>query len=158
MKYHYSGSATYQANNERLSELIKEAKETGQETNKKRQEVNRLRGEREHIIRQIAANQAAGFDVSELETREANIRKDMEKTKNDYNEIVKRLKQLKPNIDHLQHMRERARIDMHREFDDWFQKQATSRPKSSSSRQSTPEISNGLQKHRSNFVFQAALL
>ena len=145
-KYHYSGSATYQANNERLSELIKEAKETGQETNKKRQEVNRLRGEREHIIRQIAANQAAGFDVSELEAREANIRREMEKTKNDYNEIVKRLKQLKPNIDHLQHVRERARIDMHREFDEWFQQQATSRPKSSSSRNSTPEIRNRLSK------------
>ena len=108
--------------------------------------MNRLRGEREHIIRQIAANQAAGFDVSELEAREANIRREMEKTKNDYNEIVKRLKQLKPNIDHLQHVRERARIDMHREFDEWFQQQATSRPKSSSSRNSTPEIRNRLSK------------
>ena len=91
------------------------------------------KGEREHILRQIAANQAAGFDVAELEQKEQTIRREMETTKTEYNETVKRLKQLKPNIDHLQHVRERARIDMHRQFDAWFESQATARPKSSSS-------------------------
>merc|ERR1712008_118153 len=95
-----------------------------------------MKGEREHLIRQIAANQAASFDTAELEMKECAIRENMEGAKNAYNEAVKRLKQLKPNIDHLQHVRERARIDMHKEFDAWFARQATSstnRPKSSTS-------------------------
>ena len=100
------------------------------------------KGEREHILRQIAANQAAGFDVAELDQKEQTIRREMETTKNEYNETVKRLKQLKPNIDHLQHVRERARIEMHRQFDAWFESQATARPKSSASSSSKAWLGN----------------
>ena len=110
-RHHYKEASTYEQNNRELSEMIKEAKKTGAETNQLRQKVNRLKGEREHIIRQIAANQAAGFDVTDLERKETSIRSQMELVKDEYNATVKKLKELKPNIDHAQHVRERARID-----------------------------------------------
>ena len=34
------------------------------------------------------------------------------------------LKKIKPEVEHLKHSIERQRIDMHKEFDKWFQDQA----------------------------------
>lgn len=50
--------------------------------------MNKLKGELEHVTRQIAANNAAGFGTIELTTKEAQIRADLEAERGKYNKSV----------------------------------------------------------------------
>jgi hypothetical protein len=41
-----------------------------------------------------------------------------------FQDAVLELKKIKPEVEHLKHSIERQRIDMHKEFDKWFQEEA----------------------------------
>merc|ERR1712131_311112 len=120
-----------------------EAKSIGTESKEARSEINKLKGELEHVVRQIAANSAVGHVTDDLEDKEREIRTKIEQSKTQFNKAVTILKQLKPKVDHLQHSLERQGIKTHNEFESWFQDQAAkhrnslpnSRPSSSQSRQ-----------------------
>merc|ERR1712137_1265348 len=109
--------------------------------------MGKLKGELEHVVRQIAANSAVGHVTNDLENKESDIRRKIEESKTEFNKAVSILKQLKPKVDHLQHSLERQRIKMHNEFESWFQDQASknrtslpnSRPSSSHCRKNGPD-------------------
>ena len=107
--------------NEPIKSLISEAKSIGTESKEARSEINKLKGELEHVVRQIAANSAVGHVTNDLEDKERDIRTKIEQSKTEFNKAVSILKQLKPKVDHLQHALERQRIKMHNEFESWFQ-------------------------------------
>lgn len=141
--YFYKDGQHYESQKNQLKSLISEAKSIGTKSKEARSEINKLKGELEHVVRQIAANSAVGHVTDDLEDKERDIRRKIEKSKTEFNNAVSILKQLKPKVDHLQHSLERQRIKMHNEFESWFHDQATknrnsltsSRPSSSQSRQ-----------------------
>lgn len=71
-------------------------------------------------MQQIAVRNATGHGDATVDDREAALRAQMDVEKKKYQENVTQLKQIKPQVDHLQHSLEKQRIEMHRQFDIWF--------------------------------------
>jgi len=100
--------------------LIHLAKSKGSEVQKHRAEINKLKGEISHLVQQIAVRNATGHRDEEVDQREAKLRENMDFEKRKYQENVSKLKEIKPQVDHLQHTLEKQRIEMHRQFEIWF--------------------------------------
>ena len=72
------------------------------------------------MAQQIAVRKATGHNDEALESREDDLRHQIDVEKRKYQNDVADLKKMKPQVDHLQHALEKQRIEMHRQFEIWF--------------------------------------
>jgi len=120
----YVEDKKYREQKKELGELILQAKAKGSKIHENRAVVNRLKGELTHTQEQIAVREATGQSDNELVQKANDIRREIEINRRNYQDAVLELKKIKPEVEHLKHSIERQRIDMHKEFDKWFQEEA----------------------------------
>ncbi|KAM9467074.1 kinesin-like protein KIF6 [Clarias gariepinus] len=104
-----------------LKQRFVEAKDLGEQVNQARSRVNELKKQLESRRMQMAAqgvmeNQTnAGSDPVEEK-----LRNQIEEEKKCYKSTFERLKGLKTEIDHLQHLLQRSKIKLQKDFEDWW--------------------------------------
>ena len=108
-----------------LKQKYDEAKALGEAVNGTRAQINQLKGQIEGLRqKQAAAGLASDADDSAGETvEEQALRAKMEEGKRSYKEGFAKLKELKAEIEHLQHLLEQSRRKLQSDFEAWYAKQ-----------------------------------
>ena len=108
-----------------LKQKYDEAKALGEAVNGTRAQINQLKGQIEALRqKQAAAGLAEDADDSAGETvEEQALRAKMEEGKRSYKEGFAKLKELKAEIEHLQHLLEQSRRKLQSDFEAWYAKQ-----------------------------------
>ncbi|KAG5265447.1 hypothetical protein AALO_G00242590 [Alosa alosa] len=109
-----------------LKQRYSEAKALGEKVNNVRSKVNELKTQLELRRRQIAVQGVTtGSPVSEqADPVEERLLAQIEEEKNNYKSTFGRLKGLKTEIEHLQLLLEKAKIKLHKDFQDWWKHEA----------------------------------
>ncbi|CAF1404841.1 unnamed protein product [Adineta steineri] len=105
-----------------LKQRYTEAKSLGEATNQCRNRINHMKGQYEQMHLRLAAQ----LTQDEIEkNRELNdLRSKMEREQTEYRECFNRLKNMKQEIEHIQHVIEKDRLQMLKDFDDWWEQQS----------------------------------
>jgi len=108
-----------------LKQKYDEAKALGEAVNGTRAQINQLKGQIEALRqKQAAAGLAEDADDSAGESvEEQALRAKMEEGKRSYKEGFAKLKELKAEIEHLQHLLEQSRRKLQSDFEAWYAKQ-----------------------------------
>ncbi|XP_027027796.2 kinesin-like protein KIF6 isoform X3 [Tachysurus fulvidraco] len=126
-KNEHEDNITLEDNKVILKQRFAEAKELGVQVNQARSRVNELKKQLETRRRQIAAQGVMGNQPgTELDPVEERLRKQIEEEKKLYKSTFERLKGLKTEIDHIQHLHQRSKIKLQKEFQDWWTQEAAS--------------------------------
>ncbi|KAK2843671.1 hypothetical protein Q7C36_011886 [Tachysurus vachellii] len=126
-KTEHEDNITLEDNKVILKQRFAEAKELGVRVNQARSRVNELKKQLETRRMQIAAQGVMGNQPStELDPVEERLRKQIEEEKKQYKSTFERLKGLKTEIDHLQHLHQRSKIKLQKDFQDWWTQEAAS--------------------------------
>ena len=110
-----------------------EAKSLGESVNAARSDINSLKGQIEAVRRKSAmAEVASEGDGAAFAAEEEPLKAKLEEGKRTYKEGFAKLKGLKSEIEHLQHLLEQSRRRLQQDFETWFSKQQsiTGRPAS----------------------------
>eukprot|EP00051_Salpingoeca_urceolata_P019212 m.277772 g.277772 ORF g.277772 m.277772 type:complete len:776 (+) comp19376_c0_seq1:294-2621(+) len=108
-----------------LKALYTQAKSLGETVSTQRKTMSELKGRLESIRRTRTAIEVAGSEAagSEPDPREIECRTELEQQKASYKASLTQLKQLKHQIEHLQHLLEKAKVQMHTAFEAFCQQQ-----------------------------------
>ncbi|RUS78390.1 hypothetical protein EGW08_013838 [Elysia chlorotica] len=116
-------------NKEILKQRYSEAKALGQQLNKSKQKMSNLN----LLISKL--NTLTDFGVAEGmegETQmEKEIRKEMNAEKHIYKETFSSLREMKTEIEHLQHFLEKSKVQLMKDFELWWAEQSTMNPQQS---------------------------
>uniref|UniRef100_H2Z182 Kinesin-like protein KIF6/9 C-terminal domain-containing protein n=1 Tax=Ciona savignyi TaxID=51511 RepID=H2Z182_CIOSA len=124
-KRDYTESQGILEQKELLKRRYEEAKKLGQEINDSRNELNQLKATLDRIRKQIAIQTTLdGNDSFDSNEREQATIAAMEETKASYKVSFNRLKAMKAEIDHLHHLLDKSRVQMHHDFDVWWESQS----------------------------------
>uniref|UniRef100_S4R6T5 Kinesin-like protein n=1 Tax=Petromyzon marinus TaxID=7757 RepID=S4R6T5_PETMA len=118
----YADNITIEDNKYILKQRYAEAKALGETVNQARSKINLLKSNIDHRRMQRAAKGVSeGLPgVDESDPVEEDLRARIEGEKSSYKEAFTRLKVLKTEIEHLQHLLEKAKLKLQRDFDDWW--------------------------------------
>ncbi|XP_063958101.1 kinesin-like protein KIF6 [Lytechinus pictus] len=120
----YEHNLTIEENKHQLKERYGAAKSYGQGVNDCRQKINKVKREIEHRRMQLAM---AGDIVAEEEDEvESNLRIQLEDEKTRYKDVFNHLRGMKTEIEHLQHLLERSRLQLQKDFEVWWAEQSAS--------------------------------
>ncbi|XP_049319455.1 kinesin-like protein KIF6 isoform X3 [Astyanax mexicanus] len=125
-----------------LKQRFAEAKALGEQVNQARNRVNELKKQLEVRRMQIAAEGVVKDQPnSESDPLEERLRSQIEEEKKSYKSTFGRLKGLKTEIEHLQHLLQKSKIRLQRDFQDWWTQEASrlqqdQKPESAEVRQS----------------------
>ncbi|XP_011403132.1 PREDICTED: kinesin-like protein KIF6 [Amphimedon queenslandica] len=124
-----------------LKKKYSEAKDLGEQVNKSRLHINQLKTKLDKLklTRGLQDNHQEDVSVSEENTRTA-----LEEEKTEFKKMYTRLKELKTEIEHVQHLLERAKVQLQRDFDHWWTTQNSSSNSSSSSPMASHEEGESL--------------
>ena len=110
-----------------LKQKYAEAKSLGEKANVYRLAVNQIKAKLEKVIMQASMlSKGFGQDAESMQMtkdlcrEEESLRYDMNQKRLQYKDSFTRLKELKQEIEHLQHLLENARIKMQRAFESWL--------------------------------------
>eukprot|EP00058_Branchiostoma_floridae_P019076 XP_002604565.1 hypothetical protein BRAFLDRAFT_122350 [Branchiostoma floridae] len=124
-KRDYEHSVTVDDQKGLLKQRYAEAKQLGEKVNSSRVQINHVKG----LIQQhrmARAAQGISDDVGfseEPDEEEQHLRQQMEDEKASYKVTFNRLRVLKTEIEHLQHLLEKARLQMQKDFELWWAEQ-----------------------------------
>ncbi|CAN0399691.1 unnamed protein product [Lampetra fluviatilis] len=118
----YADNITIEDNKYILKQRYAEAKALGETVNQARSKINQLKSQIDHRRMQRAAQGVSKAlpGVDESDPVEEDLRARIEGEKSSYKEAFTRLKVLKTEIEHLQHLLEKAKLKLQRDFDDWW--------------------------------------
>ncbi|KAJ8308330.1 hypothetical protein KUTeg_013204 [Tegillarca granosa] len=107
-----------------LKQRYVDAKTLGQEVNESRHKINHIKAQIEHHRMQLAVQGLIDPNNPEPDEEEQELRNDMEIEKVRYKDCVSKLKRLKGEIEHLQHLLEKSRVKLMKDFELWWAGQA----------------------------------
>ncbi|XP_078452270.1 kinesin-like protein KIF6 isoform X1 [Lampetra planeri] len=133
----YADNITIEDNKYILKQRYAEAKALGETVNQARSKINQLKSQIDHRRMQRAAQGVSKAlpGVDESDPVEEDLRARIEGEKSSYKEAFTRLKVLKTEIEHLQHLLEKAKLKLQRDFDDWWAGEVARRAVSSQGNQ-----------------------
>nr|XP_057946506.1 kinesin-like protein KIF6 [Doryrhamphus excisus] len=111
-----------------LKQRSAEARKLGEQLNDAKQKINDFKKQIEVRRRQRAVHGVTGNHqniVEDLDLVEENLRKNIEQEKKNYKSTVARLKALKTEIEHLQLLLERAKVKLQKDFQKWWNEEAS---------------------------------
>ncbi|NWU03260.1 KIF6 protein, partial [Urocynchramus pylzowi] len=120
-KQDHADSITIEDNKQLLKQRFDEAKSLGEKLNEVRNKINHLKGK--IIQRQIQRAALAVSDPSEeltFDPVEENLRMQIEEEKKSYKTVYSRFKGLKIEIEHLQHLMEKVKMKLQKDFEVWW--------------------------------------
>lgn len=122
----YPHNDTIEENKHTLKQRYAEAKRLGEQVNTSRQKINSIKGQIEqHRVRRSMQGFVNGTEGGEdVDPVEQKLRQDIEEEKSNYKESFTRLRSLKTEIEHLQHLLEKAKVKMQKDFEIWWAEQA----------------------------------
>nr|XP_022332099.1 kinesin-like protein KIF6 [Crassostrea virginica] len=121
----YYNNPTIEGNKHDLKQRYAEAKSLGEAVNKSRQKINHVKGQIEQHRMQLAMQGLVDGNNQEIDEVEQELRDEMEDEKLRYKESFSRLRTLKTEIEHLQHLLEKSKVKLMKDFEIWFAEQAT---------------------------------
>lgn len=103
---------------ETMREKFSEAKELGKIVNSTRLQMNALKGK----LQKAAVAMALGTEQVSREAcmEEELLRQQLEDNKNKFKDSCSVLRQLKEEIEHLQHLLEKTKVQLQKEFEEWW--------------------------------------
>ncbi|XP_035388465.1 kinesin-like protein KIF6 isoform X2 [Electrophorus electricus] len=117
---------TLEDNKAILKQRFAEAKALGEQVNQARNRVNELKKQLQMRRMQMAAQGVMESQPNpQSDTVEETLRSQIEEEKKNYKSTFGRLKGLKTEIEHLQHLLQRSKIKLKRDFQDWWSQEAT---------------------------------
>ncbi|XP_069118141.1 kinesin-like protein KIF6 [Argopecten irradians] len=120
----YPQKETIEQNKVHLKQHYAEAKSLGEKVNKTRKKINHLKGQIEQHRMQLAMQGLVDPNNPEPDEEEQELRADMEEEKDSYKQSFNRLKTLKTEIEHLQHLLEKSKVKLMKDFEMWWAEQA----------------------------------
>ncbi|XP_061173877.1 kinesin-like protein KIF6 [Saccostrea echinata] len=120
----YYNNPTIEENKLNLKQRYTEAKSLGEAVNKSRQKINHVKGQIEQHRMQLAMQGLVDGTDQEIDEVEQELRDEMEEEKLRYKENFSRLRTLKTEIEHLQHLLEKSKVKLMKDFEIWFAEQA----------------------------------
>lgn len=126
----YRKNEVIEDNKTLLKQKYDEAKVLGSAVNNARSQINRLKGQIEAVRQKQAAVGLGAVGLGEEggegareSAEESSLKGQMEVGKRTYKEGFARLKELKAEIEHLQHLLEQSRRRLQQDFEGWYAKQ-----------------------------------
>lgn len=122
----YLHNKAIEQNKSELKLRMKEAKQLGSHVNKSREKINSLKGsiEQRRVSLAVQGLTTSNESGASEDPREEELKGEIEKEKESYKQSFSRLKELKTEIEHLQHLLEQQRVRLQRDFEQWFAEQA----------------------------------
>ncbi|XP_034164034.2 kinesin-like protein KIF6 isoform X1 [Pangasianodon hypophthalmus] len=121
----HEDNITIEDNKVILKQRFAEAKELGEQVNQARSRVNELKKQLETRRMQMAAQGVIGNQPNtESDPVEERLRNQIEDEKKHYKSTFERLKGLKTEIEHLQHLLQKSKIKLQKDFQDWWNQEA----------------------------------
>nr|KAG5696960.1 hypothetical protein BaRGS_008422 [Batillaria attramentaria] len=114
----YHHSQAIEENKQVLKQRYGQAKALGERLNTSKQRINHLKAEVEDLRLQ------GDFSEEDLEEMEHGMREEMEREKMMYKETFVQLRTMKTEIEHLQHLLEKAKVKMMKDFEMWWAQQS----------------------------------
>ncbi|XP_073248269.1 kinesin-like protein KIF6 [Porites lutea] len=122
----YVHNDTIEENKHNLKQRYAEAKRLGEQVNTSRQKINSIKTQIEqHRVRRSMQGFVNGTEgIEDIDPVEQKLRQAIEEEKTKYKESFTQLKSLKTEIEHLQHLLEKAKVKMQKDFEIWWAEQA----------------------------------
>ncbi|CAF3338715.1 unnamed protein product [Rotaria sp. Silwood1] len=136
-----------------LKQRYTEAKTLGEEINQCRNRINHMKGQYEQMHLRLAAQ----LTQDEIENHRGlnELRTTMEQEQIKYRECFNRLKNMKQEIEHIQHVIEKDRLQMLKDFDDWWEKQSEQAEQQRQLLEMKPSKTNGNLSRQTTGSFQS---
>lgn len=123
-KRDYSGNLEIEEQKKYLKRSYTEAKGLGELINTTRAKLNQIKSKSEQLYARLEANNQLNDDMQHPEMEA--LRKTMEFEKETYRLNFEKLKNLKAQIEHSQHLVERSQVKLQKDFENWWQEQCDS--------------------------------
>lgn len=122
----YPHNDTIEENKRTLKQRYAEAKRLGEQVNSSRQKINSIKSQIEqHRVRRSMQGFVNGTEgMEDVDPVEQNLRQAIEEEKAKYKDSFTRLRSLKTEIEHLQHLLEKSKVKMQKDFEIWWAEQA----------------------------------
>ncbi|XP_013391269.1 kinesin-like protein KIF6 [Lingula anatina] len=120
----YEHNQTIEDNKSTLKARYAEAKSLGELVNKSRKQINHIKSQIEHHRMTQAMQGLADPNNSEPDDIEKELRIAIEEEKHKYKETFNRLRVLKTEIEHLQHLLEKSKVKLLKDFELWWTEQS----------------------------------
>ncbi|XP_077994037.1 kinesin-like protein KIF6 [Glandiceps talaboti] len=116
----YTQNMTIEDNKHLLKQRYSEAKSLGQQVNESRLRINQLKTHIEHHRMQQAMQGLGTGDDGEPDEVEQQLRHEIELEKAQYKQTFNHLRSMKTEIEHLQHLLEKSRLQLQKDFELWW--------------------------------------
>ncbi|XP_031565280.1 kinesin-like protein KIF6 isoform X2 [Actinia tenebrosa] len=125
-KRDYVHNDTVEDHKRSLKQRYADAKSCGEQVNASRLKINKLKTQIEqHRMRQSMQGLLDGAESDQIvDAEEAKLRQSMEEEKTRYKANFSSLRSMKTEIEHLQHLLEKAKVQMQKDFELWWAEQA----------------------------------
>ncbi|CAG2221785.1 KIF6_9 [Mytilus edulis] len=134
-KRDYPNNSAIEDNKDALKQKYVEAKKLGEYVNKSRTKINHVKSQIEQYRMQLAMRGLVDPEDAEPDEEEQEMRNEMEEEKMNYKECFTRLRTLKTEIEHLQHLLEKSKVKLMKDFEMWWADQVNLQQNNNSSRQ-----------------------
>ncbi|XP_072103617.1 kinesin-like protein KIF6 isoform X2 [Mobula birostris] len=123
----YADNITIEDNKHLLKQRYTEAKSLGEKVNQARNKINQLKSQLEQRRMQRAASSVTSepVDVNKPDHFEEELRQKLEEEKKCYKMTFNRLKGLKAETEHLQHLLQKAKMMIQKDFEAWWSEETT---------------------------------
>ncbi|KAL3874319.1 hypothetical protein ACJMK2_037350 [Sinanodonta woodiana] len=121
----YDHNDAIEENKQALKDRYASAKSLGEFVNRSRTQINHIKAKIEHHRMQMAMQGLVDNNNPEPDEMEQQLRKEMEAEKSRYKESFNKLRNLKTEIEHLQHLLEKSRVKLLKDFELWWSEQAS---------------------------------
>lgn len=122
----YPHNDTIEENKQTLKQRYAEAKRLGEQVNSSRQKINSIKTqiEQKRVRRSMQGFVNGTEGIDDVDPVEQSLRQAIEEEKAKYKDSFTRLRSLKTEIEHLQHLLEKAKVKMQKDFEIWWAEQA----------------------------------
>lgn len=122
----YPHNDTIEENKQTLKQRYAEAKRLGEKVNSSRQKINSIKTqiEQQRVRRSMQGFVNGTEGIDDVDPVEQSLRQAIEEEKAKYKDSFTRLRSLKTEIEHLQHLLEKAKVKMQKDFEIWWAEQA----------------------------------
>ncbi|KAL8592600.1 hypothetical protein ACOMHN_026530 [Nucella lapillus] len=114
----YEQQHSIEDNKQMLKQRYKHAKALGEMLNVAKQKINHLKEEAAQLRLQ------GGYSEDQIEQMEQVLREEMENEKKNYKTAFVDLRSMKTEIEHLQHLLEKSKVKMMKDFEIWWAQQS----------------------------------
>ncbi|KAK3093801.1 hypothetical protein FSP39_020407 [Pinctada imbricata] len=128
----YHQSDDIEDNKRALKQRYADAKSLGEHVNKSRNKINHVKSQIEQHRMQLAMQGLVDPNNPEPDDVEQEMREEMEEEKLRYKECFNKLRNLKTEIEHLQHLLEKSKVKMMKDFEMWWAEQTNKAQESQS--------------------------